>query len=88
MFSFLFITFLFQSMVPHSPDGSDDSAGEKEAVFKGLVVLAGMYLFLVAERVLTLLAERRKERKVKVCTPRGGGGGVGGRVLFEKRTQC
>ncbi|XP_064644546.1 zinc transporter ZIP6-like isoform X2 [Lineus longissimus] len=61
-------------LLPHSilsvetgHDTSDEAAeaAEKNSVYKGLVALAGIYFFFIAERIMAILAEKKKQRKRK-----------------------
>ena len=74
-------------MIPggHDHDSAESAesigeSGEKAAVYKGLVVLSGIYFFLVAERMMTILGDWKRQKKAKVrivrrycVTGRGGG---------------
>ncbi|CAD5115838.1 DgyrCDS4776 [Dimorphilus gyrociliatus] len=63
-------------LIPHAlsgghAEGDDHSHADKSGVFKGLVALAGLYTFFIAERLLSILnryQRKRRSRKAKMLT--------------------
>lgn len=52
----------------HSHDGNasaEDIARERDAVYKGLVALGGVYFFFMAEKLLGYITEYRAEKKLE-----------------------
>ena len=57
--------------VPHNDDGGQDHGEEEEghsneAMWKGMVVLSGIYIFFIAERLMTMLTQWKRNATKKV----------------------
>ena len=53
-----------QSLVTHSHEEDEEANRRKnEAIYKGCVVLGGIYLFFITERMMTIVTDLRKKRQ-------------------------